>query len=311
MLRSILVPLDGSPLAERALAYATALSIPTGARLVLVRTAAAGPDADVPWTASTAAAKRYLMDIARDLKQRGFACELAAPSGRPAECVLAEEHTHRADLIVMSTHGRTGPGRWLFGSVAEAVVASSPVPVLVERAWQPVRREPLLSESPGILVPLDGSPFAESALEPAAALAEDLGAALILLRVEDRPSDVLSDEYGRPVAYLDRQENWARTRATNYLDTAANHMAEHWPGVAVRSDVRLGDPATAIAEAAASASAALVFMATHGRTGVRRAIMGSVAGQVLERSGVPLVLIRPPAPSTPDDAEAAARQAPT
>jgi nucleotide-binding universal stress UspA family protein len=77
------------------------------------------------------------------------------------------------------------------------VVAHSPVPVLLERAWHPIRREPLLVDVPRLLVPLDGSPFSECALEPAARLAEDIGAEMTLLRVEAEPKHVVTDETAR------------------------------------------------------------------------------------------------------------------
>ena len=74
--------------------------------------------------------------------------------------------------------------------MAEAVVAANPVPVLVQCAWQPPLGEPLLDNAPKMIVPLDGSAFAESALEPAARLAEELGGRLILVRVEDNPTAI-------------------------------------------------------------------------------------------------------------------------
>jgi hypothetical protein len=69
-------------------------------------------------------------------------CETVTPHGSPAAWIAAEAAVGPVDLVAMTTHGRSGPNRWLFGSLAESVVASSPVPVLPERAWQPVRREP-------------------------------------------------------------------------------------------------------------------------------------------------------------------------
>ena len=296
MLRSILVPLDGSNLAERALAYATALSVPTAASLVLVRAVAANTLADIDDSVARAhglaTAKQYLSEQAAKLRDRGRACEIATPLGSPAGCILSEAK-RGVDLIVMSTHGRTGPIRWLLGSVAESVVARSPVPVLLDRAWHPVRREPLLSQRPRLLVPLDGSRFAETAVDTAAGLAEDIGAELILLRVELASTDVVHDEFGRVITYLDELDERARVLASDYLESAARQLAERWPSLSVDVQVRLGDPAAAIDQTVATTGAALVVMATHGRTGLRRSIMGSIAGKVLERGSAPLVLVRP------------------
>jgi nucleotide-binding universal stress UspA family protein len=135
-------------------------------------------------------AESYLKQMANSVRERGFVCETVVPDGHPKECIVDQAHTRHADLIVMTTHGRTGPGRWIFGSVAESVVASSAVPVLVRRAWQPLFGEPFWSEHAQLLVTLDGSAFAETALEPAARFAEALHGRLVLVRVEDNPSDV-------------------------------------------------------------------------------------------------------------------------
>ena len=78
-------------------------------------------------------------------------------AGQAAEAIVEAAADHAADMIVMASHGRTGPGHLLFGSVAEGVVAHSRVPVLVERAWQPAQRELLIEGKPRLLVPLDGS----------------------------------------------------------------------------------------------------------------------------------------------------------
>jgi nucleotide-binding universal stress UspA family protein len=153
---------------------------------------------------------------------RGFVCECATPSGDAAPCIVEEARLRQADLIAMTTHGRTGPGRWLLGSVAESVVAKSSVPVLLERAWHPIRREPLLVDQPRLLVPLDGSSFAEAALEPAAKLAIDLGARRVLLRVESKPVDVLKDSTGRVLAYTDQLVEQTRCVATDYLKGVAD-----------------------------------------------------------------------------------------
>jgi nucleotide-binding universal stress UspA family protein len=277
MLNKILVPLDGSELAERALTYATTLASVTGASLLLVRAAyshtLAGVDPRERHLGAVQEAEAYLQQTATKLRDRGFACETVARYGHLAECVTESARTRLADLIVMATHGRTGPGRWVLGSVAEAVVAASPVPVLVQRAWQPLFGEPLLSDSPKIIVPLDGSAFAETALEPAANLAAQIGASLVLVRVEDNP--------------------WAVRDALDYLVPLQARFAEQHPDVTIATDVRVGEPAGEIESAVVHHDAALVVMATHGRGGAMRAILGSVAGKLVQVCDVPVVLKRP------------------
>lgn len=301
MLTRLLVPLDGSELAERALAYATALSIPTAAHLVLVRAVVVhtlpGVDGREPEVHALAEAQQYLTTMADELRARGFAVETATPYGpHPAEWIVTEARLRQCDLIVMTTHGRTGPGRWVFGSVAEAVVAHSPVPVLLDRAWHPAQRELLLTEQPRLLVPLDGSAFAESALELAGQLAQDLGAELVIVRVDARPMDVLTAEM--VVAETAEREDEPSLDEIDYLRGVERRAASKWPRVPVHTQLRSGPPAEAIATAATACGAALVVMATHGRTGVQRALVGSIAGRVLERDTAPLVVISPLAGAT-------------
>jgi nucleotide-binding universal stress UspA family protein len=296
VLKKLLVPLDGSPLAERALAYATALSIPTAARLVLVRAvtthALPGVDDRELQVRSLLEAQRYLHEVADGLTARGFQVETATPYGdSPAEWIDREGGLRQCDLIVMTTHGRTGPGRWWFGSVSEAVVAHTPVPVLLDRSWQPSQRELLLGDDPALLVPLDGSTFAESALQVAATMAENLGARLVLVCVDPRSGDVLEAE--RIVAETADEEDGPALDESDYLQSAADVVQRDWPALSVRTQLCFGPPAEAIAAAAIEAHAALVVMATHGHTGLRRTVVGSVAGRLLELDTAPLVLVHP------------------
>ena len=199
----------------------TAISVATGARLILMRAIGSSD------TRGTAA--RYLFDIAEDLRAGGFACQTVTSSGSAEAWITAQAAVGTVDLVTMTTHGRSGPSRWLFGSIAESVVAHSLVPVLVERAWQPIRREPLLADQPKILLPLDGSTLAASAIDPAAKLAEDLGAELVLLRVEHYAKDLLRDQNGRTVAYLDELEDRTQQDAEDYLAEVAGGLRARWP----------------------------------------------------------------------------------
>jgi len=277
MLKRILVPLDGSGLAEQALTYATAIAQATSAEITLLRVTTAhtmpGVDSRERMQGAIDEAQQYIDKEAARVSALGFACHGVVRVGHAAECITESARTRQVDLIVMTTHARTGPGRWILGSVAESVVAASPVPVLVQRAWQPLFGDPVLKERRRIVVPLDGSAFAETVLEPAATLARDLQAELFLLTVEDDPFSIRS--------------------ADDYLAGVQCRMADDYPDVRVRPEVRNGDVAGAIEAAVAQLESSLVLMATHGRTGPRRAVLGSVAGKLLQDSEVPVVLFRP------------------
>lgn len=290
MLKTILVPLDGSPLAERALSLATALSIPTAAHLVLVRVFPTEPADD-----------GYLEQTAADLRNRGFRVHTAAVSGEHvARAIQRAAQQHQADLIVMTTHGRSGPARWVLGSVAETLVKCSQVPILVQRAWDPGRRSILLGNRPRVLVTLDGSRFAEAALPVALSLADDLGAEIVLVRVDSRSPEVLIPA---EVEEAEEEEHTATYRPLaaieEYLDGVAARLRREWPALTINTRVERGDPSTAIVAATSDLGAAFVVMATHGRTGFERVAVGSVAHRVLQHGRAPLVLVRPALAAAP------------
>jgi nucleotide-binding universal stress UspA family protein len=143
MYRKILVPLDGSKTAEGVLPHAKALAYSEGAQLILL-TVAANPALDYafsdPGLAQSAEmeqqgrSKKYMAQMEADLKAAGFKVSTLLRMGAVADTILQTAEELQADAIAMSTHGRTGPARWLLGSVAERVVRSSKIPVLLIRA---------------------------------------------------------------------------------------------------------------------------------------------------------------------------------
>ena len=143
----------------------------------------------------------------------------------------------------------------------------------MQRAWQTLFGEPLLHDKPKLIVPLDGSAFAESVLEAAAGLTADLNGNLILVRVEDNPADVQTE--------------------LDYLTRMQVQLAVQHPDLVIETDLRVAEAAVGIAEAIAKQEAALVVMARHARGGALRTILGNVAGNVIQQAEVPVVLMRP------------------
>ncbi|MBI4492845.1 MAG: universal stress protein [Chloroflexi bacterium] len=308
MFTKLLVPLDGSRLAERALPYAEALAQASGARLVLVRATLArvfpGIDPTRAQVQAVEEAEAYLADVAARLTERGLASETAVPYGEAAQGILDEIRLRGVGLVVMATHGRSGLDRWIYGSVAKGVLVGSPAPVLLVRAWQ--QEGPSLATHPRLLVPLDGSDFATAALPVAEGLARALDGQLVLLHVAPVPDRVLTADgrvvaylvYGREATALEQQVEALTTEAQHYLSQVASRLgASSSP---VQLDVRVGSPAEAIAAAGREHGAAMVVMATHGRTGLGRLVFGSVPGAVLRQGNLPLLLVRPPALSPTD-----------
>jgi nucleotide-binding universal stress UspA family protein len=197
-----------------------------------------------------------------------------------------------AGLICMGTHGRTGPGRLLLGSVAEGVLRTAPCPVLTAKVAPPSSGEEVRSDGvvlwplKTILCPTDFSENSADAFGLACSLARDHGARLIALHVTTVP-DLAYTGYGAPGAPLLKGE---------YLGTVRQSLAElqAGPGVKIERLLEEGDPPGEILRVAAETGADLIVIGTHGRTGLRHLLMGSVAEQVVRKAKSPVLSVRTP-----------------
>lgn len=311
MLRTLLVPLDGSPLAERVLPTAAALARSSGATLDLVRVHRPQVYGDLAeaarWDATARLdAGRYLELVAARLAAKYDVRTTFAVLEEPVvAAVIRRAAAVGADLIVMATHGRTGINRAWLGSVADGVVREAMLPVLLLRSEPSTaalgadmsRETGWMVESPAplrrIAVAVDGSGLAEQVIEPAIELARAAGASLCLLRVVktvlarsvDYPLfQALPFPVPDPIAVDD-----AVASARAYLaDVAARIRAA--TSLEAEIDVVAADHvAPALIDAAWAHHADVVAIATHGR-GVSRFVLGSVADKVL-RAGPPAVLL--------------------
>jgi nucleotide-binding universal stress UspA family protein len=293
MYGTILVPLDGSSCSERALPVASALAQVMSAKVVLVRAVpeAAGRSQEGAEAESPAVreAGAYLAEFAGRLSKQGIPVTTVVPVLPPCDAILAEAKGHAADLIVMCSHGRSGIGRWLYGTVAEGVLMHSRLPVLLVRPADVMMQ--FVPRGAALLVPLDGSAFAESILPHATALAQALGGRLVLLRVvplSDYVQPLVDDTYVIQQQLVDDEQ----AAAEKYLAGVADRIKLQ-TGLRVDTRAGLGWPAEMILDEAKSAGAVMVAMATHGHTGLRELIMGGVALEVLRQSARPILLIRP------------------
>ena len=314
MFQRILVPLDGSTRAESAVPVAARLAQASGGSVILLHVVvppiSSGkfhvPEAypKVGTDEELAEANEYLKTLAQSDKLNGITTEIQALVGAVAPTILSATQTLHADLIVLCSHGFTGFKRWMLGSIAHKLVPHSPVPILVLRDGGPV-----LTTAAGhpvrAFVPLDGSSLSESALEPAAqlvaALAPPTQRALQLLRVVDIPSS-----YGKfrsmADSYFDAEMRAeAKREDEQYLQAVAKRFAEGelaQYNLAVTTTVAIDpDVAEAIVQAAEQAEGTggfgshLIVMATHGRGGLQRWVLGSVAERVLHTTKLPLLVV--------------------
>jgi nucleotide-binding universal stress UspA family protein len=238
-------------------------------------------------------AEADLEHLAGVLRAEGVETEVRIPHGEAAPTILDEALFGGVDAIVMSTHGRGGVGRWIYGSVADRVIHNAEVPVLVVPPGSPNRwpRTP----DPTIVVPLDGSSLAEEALGPASALAESLRGRLLLLRVVEPVyyGYGIGEGYGAAMLDLDGEAGLEASRA--YLEELASRLRAE--GRDVRTRVEVGVAAATIARVAEEEAAVAIAMATHGRGGLARLVLGSVATALLQRAREPILLVRPALPA--------------
>jgi nucleotide-binding universal stress UspA family protein len=307
MFRRLVVPLDGSQLAERAVPYAIRLAQASHARLVLMQAVLSPPSPSLDggdWERGQLAAieegRQYLTDMAESMSGQVDAVEIATPYGRPAAKILQTVEEYEADGVVMTTHGRTGFDHLLHGSVTEAVLARCSVPVFVVHTRPGEAAAPTLSPaSARLLVAQDGSSFDGPVLDAALNILGPRGE-IVLVMVAAEAQHVLRDDTGRHVlAYIDQQEESLTREAREYLREVAEPLRKRPAPINVKIEVRIGDPASGIAMAAIDREADLIVMATHGRTGINRALFGSVAGTVLRTACTPVVLLHPSVPAPP------------
>lgn len=295
MFRHLLVPLDGSVLAEAALPATAYLAKKLGARVTLIHVIEQDAPQEVHGQRHLAdpdEACAYLDDVAG----RAFPAEArverhvhTAAASDIARSMVAHEDELAPDLIVMCTHGQSGFRTRLFGSVAQQIIGLGTTPVLLVRPTRAGKAEFVCRH---MLVPLDGNLDHAQGLRMAAELAQACGASLSLVRVVPTLSTLPGREGasarllpGVTSALLDLAEDEAAARLRQQM---ANLQAM---GLAVTATVQRGDPAKAIVRSAKQTNAGLIVLGTHGRTGLEAFWSESVAPQVISRTHVALLLV--------------------
>jgi nucleotide-binding universal stress UspA family protein len=306
MYKRMLVPLDGSELAEIVLPYAEELAGRLDLELILLHVCEphSSPaqfmcQAYIEHTAEIAQAhSREVQTKTGATAENMIEAQGVAVTGHPAEEIIRYASKNTIDLILMATHGRSGVRRWVLGSVADKVLRASDVPVWLVRAGIP--EEIVYDEWPKrtMLVPLDGSKLAESVLPHVKALTKQRGAELVnivLLRVCEEP--FITSDYPEASMNLTWEEHVRRVRE-HFAQEAERYLTEvqKWlvdASLNVRSEVLMGKPADEIIDYAHKNHPNLVVLATHGYSGISRWEYGSVADKVLRGVSSPILMVRP------------------
>jgi nucleotide-binding universal stress UspA family protein len=315
MYRSILVPLDGSPFAEQALAVALTIAEGCGAKVTLVRawdpasyryTSELTPPFLDPAAHDKLVAADYVNSTAAHLRPgTRVTIDAAVVAGSAPEAIKECATNQSADLIVMTTHGLTGWNRAWIGSVADAVVRVVTTPVLLCRPLEPAVAG-FSGRFERVLIALDGSAEAEQVLSHAVEVGGNCR--FVLLRVV-RPvvTPVHPYAYAAPAWEADDSATEeVFTHARDYLNGVARRIRANHPQASVDADVLLAErTGTAIVEAARHYEADLVAVTTHARRGVRL-VLGSVADKVLRGTHSSVLVLRPTAEAATGDESGAA-----
>jgi nucleotide-binding universal stress UspA family protein len=287
--KKILVPLDGSEIAEKALPYVKSIAKLKNSNVILFAVSLAiFVDRRDRLFAS------YLEVSAKELNKEGIKATTATSYGDVAEEIVKYANNNKIDLVVMATHGYSRAKRWLFGSVTQKVLYGTEIPVLLIKSKSPK----VSGEFNRILVPVDGSPFSEATLPYVEELTKKTNKEVLLLHICEPP---VVPSYGsqpiNPTWKKYRDNMWDETEklSKNYLNKTMAVMNKK--GIKkVKSRVikaQSGEVAKTIMQISKEEDIDLIVIATQGRTGVRGWVYGSVANKIVEEFSQPVLLIRP------------------
>jgi nucleotide-binding universal stress UspA family protein len=294
MFTRILVPLDGSALAEKALPHARALGRALDIPITLITVIETAADfskkkanyLDTLIEGGVRNSEEYLKQISQTFS--GAAIQYRVEKGRAEDAIIMNAAADKGTLITMATHGRSGLGRWLLGSTAEKVVRGADDAVLVVRANEETSSEGEAALD-SIIVPLDGSTLAESVLLYVVELAKAFHAKVTLLRSYSLKQIIFSFEDYHPD--LDELKGELRWEAMTYLDEKVAELKSRGV-VDVFCSVTEGDAAETIIETGKGAPNTLIAMSTHSGSIITHWVLGSVTEKVLRYANNSVLRIR-------------------
>ena len=298
MYRNVMVPVDGSPFSREAVLQGLRIASQSGATLRLVRVGSSpvltgGPDS---YPVENEALRKLQASELADLYSIAAECRAhstvtvtaSLQHGPVVDSLIGYAKRQNVDLIVMRSHARKGLARAWFGSVADALIRESGIPVLVVKGTSVATALESGFQFNRILVPLDGSLLAEQSIEPAVSLARIYGASITLLMVVP-PSMRAVGELASSMGDASAKDV---SRAKRYLDSCLTPALDRSINVS-RKVVISRDVPGAILAAADNTEADLIAIATHGRGAITRARVGSVADRVVREASVSTMVLHP------------------
>ncbi len=291
MFTRIIVPLDGSDLAFAAIPYALTLAQAAHGSVTLLRAVPRRQD-PVREEEELAQTEQALNALAGRLRAPGRQIEVDAIVGDPAAAIVRYAERIPEGLIAMTTHGHGGIAHWAFGSVARKVLTTATGPTLIVRPKEAPAHPERSATIRAMLVPLDGSERAEAALPLVKELTVALDARVTLARVVAIPPPAIAvvPNVAPPPAYLEQPIGEAWEPVDTYLQAVREEVAA--VGVTAATAMPVGEAAEALLDLLRAEAYHLIIMTTHGRTGITRWTMGSVAERLVEGSHIPILLLR-------------------
>lgn len=298
MFTDILIPLDGSKTAEKVLPYARfmaeALSIPIELLGIIdVAAMASHVASESPKRLDTIIGegerrgRLYLERIASEFP--GFAVRMTVGRGRPAETIIEKAAANAGTLITMATHGRSGIKRWMLGSVAEKVLRGTVNALLLVRTngQAEPKQKPVVQS---VTVPLDGSQLAASVLPTVTTIAKSMNLEIVLFRAYELPASAYYGSEDYLPNYEELKDN-LRKEVQSYLGKEIETLKSQ--GVEKASFfVTEGSGPDEIISYTRRRPDTLIAMCTHGRSGMKRWVLGSVTEKVVRHSGDPVLVMR-------------------
>jgi nucleotide-binding universal stress UspA family protein len=281
--QSVVIGLDASDLSARALPFAQDIAEQWRGRLILVHASGSGEEhVPVPL-------ELELHELVRELAEKGINADAVVRASEPAQAIVDVARERDADLIVMGSHQRHGLDRWLNGSVTEKVLSLSSTPLLVVPSHNTTSR----TRSQRILIPLDGTRVGEAPLDFLRERATVRPIEVLLVRIVSDAPIVVGMAPGFTSAPLTAEDLDAEvTEARRYLAGMAesirdSRVSAHYQVIEATAPV-----SRVILKAARDAGADLIALGSHAKSGMSRFVLGSVSEETLERSPIPVLLMR-------------------
>jgi nucleotide-binding universal stress UspA family protein len=284
MWEKILVTLDGSDLAELALPYAEELAAAFGSEVLLLYVS---EPAESQYRHMH---QLYIEDVAGQLKGGVKKVTPVILDGTPAKEIIDYAEKNKVSLIIMASHGRSGIMPWAAGSVANKVLHSASMPLLLVRAARPPKRAKGKHILNRVLLPLDGSEAGEAAMPYVQELMNRLGAEAILFGVVPPGKHIRTVGGLDYVLYPEQDLKQVKTEAREYLDKVYQQLKGEKGRV--RVELKAGDIAREIIDYAKRTRASLIAISSHGHSGIAKWVFGSIAHKIVQASDVPVLVVR-------------------